>query len=104
MIDSYETHEHDVLVIGAGGAGLRAAFGGYVNAVYHFDKANVIVSLDADFSASGPGHLRYARDYASRRRVHKGAASMPRLYAIDTSASGLDPVAHHRFPVAPSHV
>ncbi len=25
MIDRYETHEHDVLVIGAGGAGLRAA-------------------------------------------------------------------------------
>jgi succinate dehydrogenase / fumarate reductase, flavoprotein subunit len=25
MIESYETHEHDVLIIGAGGAGLRAA-------------------------------------------------------------------------------
>lgn len=24
-VDKYETHEHDVLVIGAGGAGLRAA-------------------------------------------------------------------------------
>ena len=25
MIDHYETYEHDVLIIGAGGAGLRAA-------------------------------------------------------------------------------
>ncbi len=25
MNDKYETHEHDVLIIGAGGAGLRAA-------------------------------------------------------------------------------
>ena len=25
MIETYETHEHDVLIIGAGGAGLRAA-------------------------------------------------------------------------------
>ncbi|HSV33676.1 MAG TPA: FAD-binding protein, partial [Pyrinomonadaceae bacterium] len=25
MIEKYETHEHDVLIIGAGGAGLRAA-------------------------------------------------------------------------------
>ncbi len=24
-MDNYETHEHDVIVIGAGGAGLRAA-------------------------------------------------------------------------------
>src|SRR5216110_1639555 len=49
--------------------GLRMAFGSYVNAVYHFDKANVIVSLDSNFLDSGPGHLRYARDFASRRRV-----------------------------------
>ena len=25
MLDRFETHEHDVIVIGAGGAGLRAA-------------------------------------------------------------------------------
>ncbi|PYQ53543.1 MAG: molybdopterin oxidoreductase, partial [Acidobacteria bacterium] len=62
--------------------GMRMAFGGYVNAVYHFDKANVVVSLDSDFSDSGPGHLRYARDFASRRRVRQGATSMNRLYAI----------------------
>jgi molybdopterin-containing oxidoreductase family iron-sulfur binding subunit len=38
--------------------GLRLAFGSYVNAVYHFDKANVVVSLDADVMDDGPGHLR----------------------------------------------
>ena len=27
MTTKYETHEHDVLIIGAGGAGLRAALG-----------------------------------------------------------------------------
>ena len=27
--------------------GLRLAFGGYVNAVYHFDKASIVVSLDS---------------------------------------------------------
>src|SRR5712691_2651717 len=52
--------------------GLRMAFGGYANAVYHFDKANVVVSLDSDFLASGAGHLRYARDFMSRRRVRNG--------------------------------
>ena len=32
-------------------------------------KANVIVALDSDFLASGAGSLRYARQYAARRRV-----------------------------------
>ncbi len=52
--------------------GLRLAFGAYVNAVYHFDKANVVVALDSDFMDSGAGHLRYARDFMSRRRVRHG--------------------------------
>src|SRR5438445_1896002 len=49
--------------------GLRLAFGGYANAIYHFDKANVVVSLDSDILERGPGHLRYARDFSSRRKV-----------------------------------
>jgi MoCo/4Fe-4S cofactor protein with predicted Tat translocation signal len=84
--------------------GLKMAFGGDVNAVYHFDKANVIVSLDCDFADSGPGHLRYARDFASRRRVRAGATSMNRLYAIESCPSGTGGIADHRFPVRPSEV
>ena len=38
-------------------------------AIYHFDKADVIVSLDADFLACGPGSVRYTKDFAGRRRV-----------------------------------
>ena len=85
--------------------GLRAAFGNYVNAVYHFDKANVIVSLDSDFLDSGAGHLRYARDFASRRRVRHGATtSINRLYAIECSPGSTGAVADHRVPVRPSQV
>ena len=64
--------------------GMRIAFGGYANAVYHFDKANVVVALDADFLERGPGHLRYARDFSSRRKVRKGTTSINRLYAIES--------------------
>src|SRR5207244_1396594 len=49
-------------------AGARLAFGEYVATQYRIDQADVIVALDADFLASGPGHLRHARDFASRRR------------------------------------
>src|SRR5437879_13125770 len=48
--------------------GAKLAFGRYVNTVYHFEKANVILSLDADFLASGPGGVRYAGEVARRRK------------------------------------
>ena len=50
-----------------------------------FDQADVIVSLDCDFLGGEPGRLRYARDFASRRRP-EDAERMNRLYAIETHA------------------
>jgi MoCo/4Fe-4S cofactor protein with predicted Tat translocation signal len=85
--------------------GGRLAFGTYVNSVYHYDKANVIVALDSDFLGDGPGHLRHARDFASRRRVRKGVTtSMNRLYAIESGASNSGSMADHRLLVKPSEV
>jgi MoCo/4Fe-4S cofactor protein with predicted Tat translocation signal len=84
--------------------GLRLAFGGYVNAVYHFDKASIVVSLDSDVLENGPGHLRYARDFSSRRRVRKGTTSINRLYAIESGPTGTGSLADHRLAVRPSQV
>jgi len=84
--------------------GLRLAFGGYVNAVYHFDKANVVVSLDSDVLERGPGHLRYARDFSSRRKVRKGTTSINRLYAIESGPTGTGSIADHRLAVRPSQI
>jgi molybdopterin-containing oxidoreductase family iron-sulfur binding subunit len=84
--------------------GAKLAFGSYVHPVYHFDKANVVVSLGSDFMGSGPGHLRYARDFMSRRRVRKGATSMNRLYAFESMPTGTGTSADHRWPVKPSQM
>jgi MoCo/4Fe-4S cofactor protein with predicted Tat translocation signal len=85
--------------------GLRLAFGSYVNAVYHFDKANVVVALDSDFLDTGVGHLRYAKDFANRRRVRHGkTTSMNRLYAIEAGPSSSGSLADHRLAVKPSQV
>ena len=84
--------------------GARLAFGSYVHPVYHFDKANVVVSLGSDFMGSGPGHLRYARDFMSRRRVRKGTTSMNRLYAFESMPTSTGTSADHRFPVRPSQM
>ena len=60
--------------------GLQAAAGAPVSAVYNFDKADVIVSLESDFLACGPGSVRYTRDFADRRRITDEQKSMNRLY------------------------
>ncbi len=44
--------------------GARMAFGKPVNTIYHFDKADVVLALDADFLNEGPGHVRYGREFA----------------------------------------
>ena len=51
------------------GARAAARQAGGADAVHHFDKADVVVALDSDFLACGPGATRYTKDFAARRRI-----------------------------------
>jgi molybdopterin-containing oxidoreductase family iron-sulfur binding subunit len=85
--------------------GGRMAFGRYVNVAYDFTKANVVVSLGSDFLREGPGHLRYARDFMSRRRIRKNNKQpINRLYAIEAGMTTTGSVADHRIAVKPSEI
>jgi MoCo/4Fe-4S cofactor protein with predicted Tat translocation signal len=84
--------------------GARLAFGGDANVHYDFTKANVVVSLGSDFLGEGPGHLRYARDFMSRRKVRQGTKSINRLYAIEGGVTQTGAIADHRLPVKPSQI
>ena len=55
-------------------AGARMAFGQPVHTYYNIAKADVILALDSDFLCSGPASVRYASDFAARRRTKKGFA------------------------------
>ncbi|HUP58902.1 MAG TPA: TAT-variant-translocated molybdopterin oxidoreductase [Thermoanaerobaculia bacterium] len=85
--------------------GARMAFGGDANVIHDFTKANIVVTLGADFLSVGPGHLRYARDFMSRRRVRSGETqSINRLYAIESGMTNTGSVADHRLAVKPSRI
>ena len=84
--------------------GAKMAFGRYVNTVYRFDKTDVILSLDADFLYSGPGAVRYARDFASRRNVEGPGAKMNRLYAVEQGATTTGAMADHRLALRASDI
>ncbi len=75
--------------------GAKLAFGQPVETRYDFSKADVIVSLDADFLYAGfPGNTRYIRDFAKRRNPDSG--NMNRLYVIESTPSSTGAKADHR--------
>jgi molybdopterin-containing oxidoreductase family iron-sulfur binding subunit len=88
-------------------AGAVMAFGQDVHTTYDFSKADRILSLGADFLNSWPGNLRYARDYAAKRR--EGAESgnaeqMSRLYVIESTPTITGANADHRWSVKPNEM
>ena len=85
-------------------AGARLAFGEYVETRYAFDKAAVVLSLDADFIGALPGHLRYVREFTANRKVAGERAEMNRLYAVESSPTNTGAIADHRLPLRASEV
>ena len=87
----------------AGPHSARAAavtsFGQPVNTYYDLTKANVILSLDSDFLAQGAGSLRYARQFASRRRVTGNQSTMNRVYVVEPNPTPPGAKADHRMPL-----
>jgi len=94
----YEPVNRDNVVEGA-----KMAFGQPVETRYDFSKADVVVSLDADFLYGGfPGNVKYIRDFASRRDPDGG--TMNRLYVIESTPSSTGVKADQRLPVRASMV
>ena len=86
-------------------AGARAAFGQYVAPLYDLTRADVILSLDADFlAADGPENLHYMRQFASRRRVEDNADNLNRLYVVESNHTLTGGKADHRLPLKSSHI
>ncbi len=86
-------------------AGARTAFGQYVEPLYDLTKADVILSLDADFLASdGAPNLTYMRQFASRRRVEDSADNLNRLYVVESDLTVTGGRADHRLPLKSSQV
>jgi MoCo/4Fe-4S cofactor protein with predicted Tat translocation signal len=79
--------------------GARLALGSFLETRYDFSRADVIVLLDSDLLASGPGSVRYAREIADRRRVRRGHDRMSRMYAAESTPTPTGTMADHRLPI-----
>jgi MoCo/4Fe-4S cofactor protein with predicted Tat translocation signal len=85
-------------------AGTSLAFGKPVNPVYQIEQADVIVSLDSNFLVSGPGHVRYAREFSRRRTIEGPASPLNRLYVVESMPTSTGAMADHRLPIRASEV
>ena len=99
-------YQYEPVGRGQSGTGAFQAFGQPVNVIYNFARADRILSLDADFLGCGPASLRYAREFASRRRVEGegGPARMSRFYAVESTPTNTGASADHRWPLRPSEI
>ena len=84
--------------------GGKLAFGTYVSTVYRVEKADVILSLDSDLLGSGPGHIRYAREFYRRRKLNGPNDTMNRLYVLEPTPSVTGSSADHRLPVRAAEI
>jgi MoCo/4Fe-4S cofactor protein with predicted Tat translocation signal len=84
--------------------GAKMAFGEYVNSVYRLDQADVILTLDSDFLTVGPGSIRYAREFARKRRVENEQSKMNRLYSVESTPTNTGAMADHRLRMRASEI
>jgi MoCo/4Fe-4S cofactor protein with predicted Tat translocation signal len=97
-------HQHEPTAPDHARAGALLAFGTPVEARYRLADADVILSLESDFLASGPAGVRLTREFAQRRRPEGGAAKMTRLYVVEGTPSQTGAAADHRLPVRSSEI
>jgi molybdopterin-containing oxidoreductase family iron-sulfur binding subunit len=89
-------------------SGSQLAFGRYLDPLYNFLQADVVLSLDADFLSGGPENVRYQHDFIERRRLARlegeTREDMNRLYTVESTATNTGAKADHRIPMQPSRI
>lgn len=83
-------------------AGAKLAFGSPAQAIYKFDKAERILSLDADIFSGF--NVAYINDFAKSRAFTEEKKEINRLYCIETTISLTGAKADHRLAVKPSQM
>lgn len=84
--------------------GARLAFGRDVTVRLDLSRAKRALSLDADFLASGPGSVRYAKDFAKGRDADGESPDMNRLYVVEAMPTVTGAMADHRLPMRPGRI
>ncbi len=69
---------------------------------YHFEKADVIVSFDADFLGTWISPIEYAKGYSKGRKIGPKKKTMSRHFHFESNLSLTGANADYRTPIKPS--
>lgn len=82
--------------------GNEQSFGKSMIPTYRFDKAEVIVSFDADFLANWISPIEFARQYGETRKLRNGKKTLSRHYQFEAMLSLSGANADTRHKIKPS--
>ncbi|MDQ6939137.1 MAG: TAT-variant-translocated molybdopterin oxidoreductase [Verrucomicrobiota bacterium] len=96
--------QYDPLLSEAQNFGTQISFGDNTRLVPRYDRADVVLSLGADFLDCGEGDVAGSRAFASRRRVTSSKDAMNRLYVVENRYTLTGAMADHRLRVPASQI
>jgi molybdopterin-containing oxidoreductase family iron-sulfur binding subunit len=102
-LPSAQWHQYEPAGMHSARTASQTAFGRAANTYYKLQAADIVVSLDSDFLACGPGSTRYAYDFATRRR-QGNRTDMNRLYVVESEMTSTGGKADHRLPLRYSEI
>ncbi|CAN5430127.1 hypothetical protein BH10ACI3_BH10ACI3_05230 [soil metagenome] len=81
-------------------AGAKLAFGSPIQTIYKFEKAQRVLSLDADIFSGF--NVAYIKDFSKARAFSEEKKEISRLYSVETTITLTGAKADHRIGVKPS--
>jgi molybdopterin-containing oxidoreductase family iron-sulfur binding subunit len=97
-------HQYSPLRAPGSRQALADLYGRPLEPVYRIAAADVILSVESDFLARGPGSVAYARAFGDRRETRPDRIRLNRLYALESSPTLTGACADHRIVVHPSEI
>ncbi|MCO6437581.1 MAG: TAT-variant-translocated molybdopterin oxidoreductase [Phycisphaerae bacterium] len=98
-------HVHDPLADHNESSAIRQVLGRPARLIHDLSSAERILSVDCNFLFDLPGSVRYARDFASKRKIDTEQAAsqeMNRLYVAEVTPTTTGAKADHRLRTHPS--
>ena len=97
-------HSYGAVDLGNARLGAVLAYGRPVETLIAYDKARVIVSIDADFLQTEPGNVRAHKLFSAGRKLTSPADSISRLYVVEPALTTTGAAADHRLRLRASQV
>ncbi|MDQ6654411.1 MAG: TAT-variant-translocated molybdopterin oxidoreductase [Verrucomicrobiota bacterium] len=96
--------QYEPLLSEAQNFGTQISFGDNSKLVPHFERADVVLSLGADFLDCGEGDIVATRAFTARRRVSSSKDTMNRLYVVENRYTLTGAMADHRLRIPASQI